>query len=77
MPLTRLDRLRSLFAKEKVDCLLVSGMANIRYLTGFTGSNALLLVIPGYRWLFPKSLSKDWVRNAARPSPEWWSVSAW
>jgi Xaa-Pro aminopeptidase len=27
-----------------VDCLLVSGLANIRYLTGFTGSNALLLV---------------------------------
>ena len=40
----RLDRLRALFPKEKVDCLLVSGLANIRYLTGFTGSNALLLV---------------------------------
>jgi len=40
----RLDRLRSLFPKQKVDCLLVSGLANIRYLTGFTGSNALLLV---------------------------------
>ncbi len=40
----RLDRLRSLFSAEKVDCLLVSGLANIRYLTGFTGSNALLLV---------------------------------
>jgi Xaa-Pro aminopeptidase len=40
----RLDRLRSRFSAEKVDCLLVSGLANIRYLTGFTGSNALLLV---------------------------------
>jgi Xaa-Pro aminopeptidase len=41
---SRLDRLRSLFSAEKVDCLLVSGLANIRYLTGFTGRNALLLV---------------------------------
>jgi len=41
---SRLDRLRALFSAEKVDCLLVSGLANIRYLTGFTGSNALLLV---------------------------------
>jgi Xaa-Pro aminopeptidase len=42
----RLDRLRSTFSTEKVDCLLVSGIHNIRYLTGFTGSNALLLVEP-------------------------------
>jgi Xaa-Pro aminopeptidase len=40
----RMDRLRSTFSSEKVDCLLVSGLPNIRYLTGFTGSNALLLV---------------------------------
>ena len=44
MTTSRLDRLRSQFAKQRVDCLLVSGLANIRYLTGFTGSNALLLV---------------------------------
>jgi Xaa-Pro aminopeptidase len=41
---SRLDRLRATFTKQRVDCLLVSGLANIRYLTGFTGSNALLLV---------------------------------
>jgi Xaa-Pro aminopeptidase len=32
------------FADLKVDALLVSGLANIRYLTGFTGSNALFLL---------------------------------
>jgi len=41
---SRIDRVRALFPQVKVTCLLVSGMANIRYLTGFTGSNALLLV---------------------------------
>ncbi|HEY0972622.1 MAG TPA: Xaa-Pro peptidase family protein [Gemmatimonadales bacterium] len=30
-----------------LDALLVSGLANVRYLTGFSGSNALLLVTPG------------------------------
>jgi len=44
---SRLDRLRALLPAQKVDCLLVSGLPNIRYLTGFTGSNALLLLEPG------------------------------
>jgi Xaa-Pro aminopeptidase len=48
---SRLDRLRALFSAElppaeRVDRLLVSSLPNIRYLTGFTGSNALLLVEP-------------------------------
>jgi Xaa-Pro aminopeptidase len=30
-----------------VDCLLVTDLINIRYLTGFTGSNAALLVVAG------------------------------
>jgi Xaa-Pro aminopeptidase len=42
----RLERLRALLASESLDALLVSRLANIRYLTGFTGSAALLLVRP-------------------------------
>jgi Xaa-Pro aminopeptidase len=42
---TRLDRLRSLVAdRGDVDALLVTSLPNIRYLTGFTGSAARLLV---------------------------------
>ncbi len=40
----RLDRLRSMVAEARVEALVVSALPNIRYLTGFTGSNALLLV---------------------------------
>ena len=40
------------FAELKIDALLVSGLANIRYLSGFTGDNALLLVTPESRTLF-------------------------
>jgi Xaa-Pro aminopeptidase len=41
---SRLSRLRDRLATDELDCLLVGALANIRYLTGFTGSAAQLLV---------------------------------
>jgi Xaa-Pro aminopeptidase len=41
----RLDRLRARFADLEIDALLVTRLPNVRYLTGFTGSAALLLVL--------------------------------
>ncbi|MEV0246476.1 Xaa-Pro peptidase family protein [Nocardia sp. NPDC050712] len=40
----RRSALRSLLIENEVDALLVTDLVNIRYLTGFTGSNAALLV---------------------------------
>jgi len=40
----RLARLRARLATEHLDALLVTKLANVRYLTGFTGSAAMLLV---------------------------------
>lgn len=40
------------FAELKIDGLLVSALPNIRYLSGFTGDNALLLVTPDSQTLF-------------------------
>lgn len=40
----RVDRLRAAMAAAGVPALLVTNLTNIRYLTGFTGSAALLLV---------------------------------
>jgi Xaa-Pro aminopeptidase len=40
------------FEELKVDALLVSALPNIRYLTGFTGDNGLLLVTPDSETLF-------------------------
>jgi Xaa-Pro aminopeptidase len=42
----RVPRLRLRFDEAGCDALLVTRMVNIRYLTGFTGSAALLLVLP-------------------------------
>ncbi|MBW3574300.1 MAG: Xaa-Pro peptidase family protein [Actinobacteria bacterium] len=42
----RAGRLRSLLADVGCDALVVTHMANIRYLTGFTGSAGLLVVDP-------------------------------
>lgn len=43
----RVDRLRATFAGAECDALLVTHLTNIRYLTGFTGSAAMLLVRAG------------------------------
>jgi len=44
MHAARRARLGALLAERGVDAMLVSALPNIRYLTGFSGSNALLLV---------------------------------
>jgi len=42
----RVPRLRQRFREAECDALLVTRLVNVRYLTGFTGSAALLLVMP-------------------------------
>ena len=51
----RMDRLRGLLPGIGADVLLVSLLPNIRYLCGFSGSAALLLVEPSRSWLFTDS----------------------
>jgi Xaa-Pro aminopeptidase len=41
---TRADRLERLVAERELDSLLVTNLVNVRYLTGFTGTNGLCLV---------------------------------
>ena len=40
----RRDRLRERLAAAELDAMLVSDLVNVRYLAGFTGSNAALLI---------------------------------
>ncbi len=43
----RVERLRAGMADAGVDALLVTHLVNVRYLTGFTGSAAIVLLTPG------------------------------
>jgi len=44
--ITTLKKMQNLVKKENLDCLLVSDIVHIRYLTGFSGSSAKVLVFP-------------------------------
>lgn len=48
----RRARAAALVADSKVDALFVSNLHNVRYLTGFTGSNGALILFRGGRALF-------------------------
>ncbi len=45
----RADRLAAVAADRELDAVLVTDLVNLRYVTGFTGSNGLALVGPGTR----------------------------
>jgi len=49
---TRLSRISERLAEERVDALLVCNLVNIRYLTGFSGSEGYLLLQPGESTLY-------------------------
>lgn len=75
----RLARLRTSLAASQLDALLVSALPNIRYLTGFSGSNGLVLVtasdavlITDFRYATQvKSEVSHAVRVAIEPSTLW------
>ncbi|MDQ3643960.1 MAG: Xaa-Pro peptidase family protein, partial [Actinomycetota bacterium] len=43
------DRLVELLVERELDCLLVTDLVNVRYLSGFTGTNGACLVTPAQR----------------------------
>ena len=50
--MNRADRLVALLEERSLDCLLVTDLVNVRYLTGFTGTNGACLVSPEERTFF-------------------------
>ena len=47
--MSRADRVAARLAGQGIDLLLVTGLVNVRYLTGYTGSNGLAIVGSGTR----------------------------
>jgi len=48
----RADRLVGLLAERELDSLVVTNLLNVRYLTGFTGTNGACIVTPDERLFF-------------------------
>jgi Xaa-Pro aminopeptidase len=46
------DRLEKLLAERELDRILVTDLTNVRYLTGFTGTNGAVVCGPGVRLFF-------------------------
>jgi Xaa-Pro aminopeptidase len=46
---SRADRLEARLRERELDALMVTEIVNVRWLTGFTGSNAAAIVAPGLR----------------------------
>jgi Xaa-Pro aminopeptidase len=75
----RLARLRTSLAASQLDALLVSALPNVRYLTGFSGSNGIVLVtaddallVTDFRYATQvKSEVSPAVRVAIEPSTLW------
>ncbi len=63
----RLLAARSIMESANAEALLVTGLINIRYLSGFTGSDALLYLDSGGQWLFCDSRYKT---QATLESPD-------
>lgn len=66
----RLARLRASLAASDLDALLVTALPNVRYLSGFSGSNALLLVLPDEALLFTDFRYATQVRGEIRVGVE-------
>jgi Xaa-Pro aminopeptidase len=47
--MSRADRVAAVLAERELDALLVTDLVNVRYLTGFTGSNGVAIVGPDLR----------------------------
>jgi Xaa-Pro aminopeptidase len=81
----RIERLRGLMRREKLDGFVVVNLPNIRYLCGYTGSNGLMLVTRHDSWFYTDFRYKEQIRTEVKgcrkrvlvrdlvshPPPEW------
>ena len=65
------------FEELKIDALLVSFLPNVRYLTGFTGSNAMLALTPGGAVMFTDSRYETQARQQVDCPSRIKKVSLW
>jgi Xaa-Pro aminopeptidase len=81
----RIERLRGLMRREKLDGFVVVNLPNIRYLCGYAGSNGLMLVTRHDCWFYTDFRYQEQIRTEVKgcrkrvltrdlvshPPPEW------
>ena len=63
----RIKKLIPLFKKEKIDGILIENLYNIRYLSGFTGTTAFIIVTPKKNFFFTDFRYKGYVQENLPP----------
>ncbi len=81
----RVERLRGLLRRERLDGFVVTNLPNVRYLCGYTGSNGLMLVTRGDCWFYTDFRYQEQIETEVKgcrkrvlkrdlvssPPPEW------
>jgi Xaa-Pro aminopeptidase len=62
----RIARLRAVITRERLDGLLVSNLANVRYLCGYTGSNGAILITRKQAWFYTDFRYQEQVKTEVR-----------
>lgn len=65
--MNRIQELRSLLRQHKVDAFIVTHLPHIRYLTGFSGSNATLIVMPRSLFFFTDGRYTEQIKTELFP----------
>jgi len=81
----RIERLRGLMRREKLDGFVVTNLPNVRYLCGYTGSNGMMLVTRHDCWFYTDFRYAEQIKTEVKgcrkrvlvrdlvshPPPEW------
>lgn len=65
----RLEQIRFMMQDNKIQCMVVSSLANIRYLTNYSGSNALLFIFPEEIHLVTDDRYEEAIKTEIYPLP--------
>jgi Xaa-Pro aminopeptidase len=63
---TRIRKLQNMMAATKLDGFIVSGPTNVRYLSGYTGSNGMMLITRNSAWFYTDFRYKEQIRTEVR-----------
>jgi Xaa-Pro aminopeptidase len=64
--MNRIDKMKNSFRNTDLDALLITDINNIRYLTGFTGSNAICIITPKNQYVITDFRYKEQIANEVK-----------